>query len=321
MIEKITVVPNDVLLFRESKPFFAGESHVARSIFPLPQTLAGALRSFILLDGDFSEKAKECAGYKKEEPNFEVIGVFPMINGNEAVAIPINIVRTDKDEISIVKPGKFRNRLFLPHQGKPAGGLIPLDTLMEILSGKIENNIAILSILREKRIGIALNSTKTALNRYLYTVEFLRVDAISVWIKDWCWKKKEGILKVGGESRFASFYAEPLELSLDPVEGKRLFLYFATPAILGCSAVNTILRKITALTNGERPRSYLPVFGKPMAISGWDYAKNEPKGVRYAVPPGSLFFMSFDASITLPRYIKLGSITKLGYGLTFVGVW
>lgn len=320
MIEKITIVPNDVLLFRESRPFFAGESHVARSLFPLPQTIAGALRSFILVNGNFSEKAKKCAGYKKEEPEFEIVGVFPVIEGEEVVATPINVVKNNC-KISVVKPGEFKDRLFLPHEGKPAGGFIPFDMLMKILSEKIDNSIKPKKIPREKRIGIALDSTKTALEGHLYTVEFLRMDAISVWIKDWCWEKRGGTFKVGGESRFASFYTEPLELSFGSVEGKRLFLYFATPTILGRDAVDSILRKIEDVTNGRKPQLHLSVFGKPIPISGWDYAKNKPKGVKHAIPPGSLFFMGFDAPVALPKYLKLGALTKLGYGLTFVGVW
>jgi CRISPR-associated protein Cmr3 len=43
---KIIISPNDVLLFREAKQFDAGETHVARSILPAPQALAGAIRRF-----------------------------------------------------------------------------------------------------------------------------------------------------------------------------------------------------------------------------------------------------------------------------------
>lgn len=321
MIEKITIVPNDVLLFRESRPFFAGESHVARSLFPLPQTIAGALRSFILVNGNFSEKARKCAGYKKEEPEFEIVGVFPVIEGEEVVATPMNLVKTNKDNIPIVKPGEFNGRLFLPHKGKPVRGFIPINKLMEILSGKIDDNIEPEKLIKERRVGIALDSPKTALEGHLYTVEFLRMGAISVWVKDWCWDKDKGMLKVGGESRFAFFYSDSLELSFDPVKGERLFLYFATPTILGRDAVGSILSEIEKMTNGRKPQLHLSVFGKPIPISGWDYARNKPKGVRYAIPPGSLFFMRFDSPVTLPKYLKLGSLTKLGYGLTFVGVW
>lgn len=40
---------DDVLMFRDGRPFTAGESHVIQSLFPpSPLTLQGALRSYIL---------------------------------------------------------------------------------------------------------------------------------------------------------------------------------------------------------------------------------------------------------------------------------
>jgi CRISPR-associated protein Cmr3 len=45
----IFIEPTDVWLFRDGRPFSAGEGHVARSIFPpTPMTVQGALRSLIL---------------------------------------------------------------------------------------------------------------------------------------------------------------------------------------------------------------------------------------------------------------------------------
>ncbi len=45
----ITILPHDVWMFRDGRPFGAGTSYLARSVFPpTPETLQGALRSAIL---------------------------------------------------------------------------------------------------------------------------------------------------------------------------------------------------------------------------------------------------------------------------------
>ena len=45
----IFIEPTDVWLFRDGRPFSAGEEHTARSLFPpTPHTLQGAIRSLIL---------------------------------------------------------------------------------------------------------------------------------------------------------------------------------------------------------------------------------------------------------------------------------
>ena len=98
---RILIEPNDVLLFRESKPFLAGEGHLARSVFPLPQAIAGAIRSKILLNPkdiiktkyegfSFLKHVEEC-----EKNNLKVV-VYPSFY----VSIDINTVE-DLGEILI----------------------------------------------------------------------------------------------------------------------------------------------------------------------------------------------------------------------------
>ena len=46
---RLFIEPSDVLLFRDGKPFSAGDDHAARSIFPpSPRTFQGAVRAAIL---------------------------------------------------------------------------------------------------------------------------------------------------------------------------------------------------------------------------------------------------------------------------------
>jgi len=69
-------------------------------------------------------------------------------------------------------------------------------------------------------------------------------------------------------------------------------------------------------------RSVNFIGGKPVIFSGWDFVTRKPKPTRYAVPAGSVYFVEFEGEVKLDMpYLKLGKLTKLGYGLCFMGVW
>lgn len=59
---KLFIEPNDVLMFRDGRPFAGGDDHFARGVFPpSPATLYGALRSYILSNrwSEFNKFASE----------------------------------------------------------------------------------------------------------------------------------------------------------------------------------------------------------------------------------------------------------------------
>lgn len=61
----IFIDPSDVLLFRDGRPFSAGEGHRARSIFPpTPNTIQGVIRSKVLADrcGRYQQYKDGCLG-------------------------------------------------------------------------------------------------------------------------------------------------------------------------------------------------------------------------------------------------------------------
>jgi CRISPR-associated protein Cmr3 len=56
------------------------------------------------------------------------------------------------------------------------------------------------------------------------------------------------------------------------------------------------------------------LIGKPYLISGWDYANNKPKGNRYGIPEGSVYFVKFEGEFNWAKpYLKFGELNKLGY--------
>lgn len=355
---KIIIEPNDVLLFRESKPFMAGEGHLARSVFPLPQVIAGAIRSKILINSNFSDEAKELVGFKKDEPNFKILGNF-LFKDEEFFTTPLDIARAkDVDGYFFVKPLEVWNGKLIfggKHiHFKSVGGYLSYDNLVRYLKGELNEDelgdvVADGLFEKESRIGIKLGETKTTEEGYFYKVEFLRFKKdvkLSVWLGNGCESIKEslsdkGLIKLGGEGRFSKFKVEDenplnkLEYAWDEIKEKinrekRFKLYIATPLSVkdskGCFSWD-ISHCIEELKNENQKlnikiKRVYPLIGKPITFSGWDYATNNPKPNRYAIPDGSVYFVEFEGEIEHNEpYLKLGELAKLGFGLCFMGVW
>ena len=62
------------------------------------------------------------------------------------------------------------------------------------------------------------------------------------------------------------------------------------------------------------------VQGPALAISGWDVARNGPRGIRFAAPAGSVYF--FDDSGPIDRYLGgSGDNMAEGWGFALPGIW
>jgi CRISPR-associated protein Cmr3 len=349
---RILIEPNDVLLFRESKPFLAGEGHLARSVFPLPQAIAGAIRSKILVDSNFSDEAKKFVGFKAEEPEFEILGLF-IFKGEEYFPTPLDVAEAKGiDSYFFVEPLPLKkwNRFIFKGKTihfKRVGGFLSYKHMVDYLKGslkesELEDIVKEDLIKRESRVGIKLRDAKTTEEGFFYKAEFLRFGKnvkLSVWFRENGEKVKEflgekGLIKLGGESRFAKFEfdnknpLDELEKAWDEIKQginrrKRFKLYVATQLLIRNG--NSYTWSVKALLEKDLNISIKNVYsliGKPLTFSGWDYAENKPKPNRYAVPSGSVYFVEFDGKIDRDEpYLKLGGLTKLGYGLCFMGVW
>lgn len=242
---KIFIEPNDVLMFRDGKPFSAGDDHYARGIFPpSPSTFYGAIRSKIL-----SEKYPKYEGYSrsgnipadvKEEigtptsPGGLTITNFLLakkINGiiTPVFPIPKDVVRLKEEKtIFILKPdnelaGKIRTNisfnsitpLWLRNE-KPveeADGFIYQDMMEKYLQGVVPDELIDTDDLYQKdaRVGIKKDRIrKSAATGYLYSVEYFRLKEDVGFVVELSRVKslpKEGLLRLGGDHRSA-FYKE-----------------------------------------------------------------------------------------------------------------
>jgi CRISPR-associated protein Cmr3 len=59
--------------------------------------------------------------------------------------------------------------------------------------------------------------------------------------------------------------------------------------------------------------------GNPLAISGWDNARNGPRPTRFAAPAGSVYYIDSPVTESSPR--AFGNFTEEGFGLALPGIW
>jgi len=335
--------PNDVLLFRESKPFGI-DYHLARTTLPLPQTIAGALRSAIYLkDNSKADKI----GLGEEEPKFEIVGTF-FYKRNGEIELLAECPKDVTSDFSLVKPHSLEKLGVEIFQGsdvhfRPLDAFIRMSSIARYLNGEVERDDFVERsevFVKERRVGISLEEGKVARERHFYTAELLRIRddcGLAVWVQDNLSELNSGeIIRLGGEGRFVRLdrISEPKFLSdlqshWEEIRKRinkagRLKLYLATPAIFENGAytskpdINGLVEKL----GNVRIKNIYWLTGKPLVFSGWDYATKKPKATRYAIPAGSVYFVEFDGKLDIDKpYIKLGKLTRLGYGLCFVGVW
>ena len=359
------ISPYDILFFRESRDFSAGENHVAGSIEPLPHTIAGAIMGAIYEKGELDllnlrrtnsgvEKIPDPGNWK---PKFSILGTFfgfrKANDKGEArplFALPMDLVEVEgriaplrahplpDGRVGVVAEVKGKKVL---HFG-PRRAFIPAEVLKRYLSGDlndgphVEANIREVKDVyeRETRIGIGLNEKRTAQEGLLYRISALRLQeerekevleetVITVYfepgdekvIEDTIGEK--GLLKLGGESRFAGFEFKagsfPLKTGGDVKAGEKFKLYVATPLIVNGSSVRAFIEEEL-----KGKAHVVKVFtDRLIHVTGWDAVKKMPKPTYYALPPGTVIWLDAEKDLSIPP--KLGRMTWAGYGLVLVG--
>jgi len=248
---QLFIEPNDVLLFRDGKPFAAGEDHRAKSLFPpTPFTMQGAIRSKVLFDRGVNPHDYACASALAAELIQQIGGVGsgygqlrlrgPFVakrNGDGSITryfpLPADVVKVG-DNFIVSKP--LRDPPFSDNSPaaplwvytdaplKEARGWLAEQEFDKYLQGRTDFCVTPESdlVVREPRVGIALDYTRrSAKEGMLYAMEFLRlregvgfvmeVDGINPFTP------QRGFLQVGGEARAATYEVLPTLLPSLPV--------------------------------------------------------------------------------------------------------
>jgi CRISPR-associated protein Cmr3 len=255
---KIFIEPNDVLMFRDGKPFSGGDDHYARGSFPpSPATFYGAIRSKILSD-KFPQYEHYSRGYIPDDIKNEIgtpssIGTLSITNfllarriaGNiePVFSVPKDIVKIKaQEERFILKPeAQLANHiksnspihalipLWLKNEMpvEEVSGFISLETMNKYLEGSVPSKLIDNDDLftKEERVGIGKDRIrKTASTGLLYSVEYFRLKTDVGFIVELNGVKslpKEGLLRLGGDHRSA-IYKEITFQNLENIKVKQM---------------------------------------------------------------------------------------------------
>jgi CRISPR-associated protein Cmr3 len=255
---KLFIEPNDVLMFRDGRPFAGGDDHFARGIFPpSPATIYGALRSHILSNcwSEFT-KFKNNQGQIPEDVKKEIgtpteLGSLALCqftlakrNGNnieQLFPMPKDVVQekgVEDGKPCILTPLNLSSSKTITDL--PAGlsnMWSPTEKLMEAVSGflsSIEISKYLLGtapsiteadklVQTEERTGIQKSrKTRSAETGRLYSVEYFRMSESSgfaVEVENTKLLPDSGILRLGGDNRSAG-YTKALwnDIPIEPIK-------------------------------------------------------------------------------------------------------
>lgn len=243
---QLFIQPIDVWLFRDGRPFGAGEDHRAVSLFPpTPYTMQGAIRTKVLMDKgvDLADYAGRQAQPKTKEVGQE-IGFPGGDYGKLRLRGPFMAKRKEGGQVTRYFPlpadmvkvevnGKEQHLLVNPlHPNKSpyttniqtnllwvctheavteATGWLAEEELEKYLKGEVPAVTKASDLfVKEPRFGVAVDSgVKRPQEGLLYQVEFIRLqEGGGLWLKvDGVTLPKAGLLQLGGERKVA-YYEE-----------------------------------------------------------------------------------------------------------------
>lgn len=354
MTTSLIIEPLDLLLFRDGKPFSAGDDHLARSIFPpLPSTLTGFIRTKLFLDCDKDwEKVKGKfgdIGGPRGYGDFRLCGFSIRKNGVDYVPVPGDILKVkDTDEHISVKPccsdlhfkihSNFPAENYqhlwaaVPESLEETKGFISIDSLFDCLCGEIPKKVLSETefIERELRTSIEMNKdSHSAKEGQLFSVEFLRPKdgvAFHVRFDGVRWPGESGLDTLGGERRpvkweISNNWQPPSTDAIQHLIKKngRFKLVLLTPAVFDNGwqpgqRFKTIMKKM-----GIKARLVGAAVKRPIQIGGFDLKNERPKPMLPGAPAGSVYFyetQSGDAS-TLAHDLMFRCISDVDWEAGF----
>lgn len=345
--------PLDVLFLRDGRPFDASVPRATTRV-PLPQTVAGALRTWLLrrLGSNLKELATaikrgasfaEAAAVQGPKPaavgRLGVRGPWFVKDGERLVPTPATIhaaidIKEDlyrldplADDLpgwtpsnTEIRPLWLRGRV----RTEPRAGYLRPGGLGRFLAGgvplpdEIVDSEALYRF--EDRVGIEVNAdTRTVSEGMIYTIRLLRL--------------------VGGVSLAVDLIGEPEDLRVCPDdedvlplggEARRAIVRRARahdwPAASGDAGHGRlVLLTAPAPFGGWRPPSLPPIAAAVpgyLPISGWDLARGGPKPNRFAVEAGSVYFVDRNTKLSnRGGSLCRGEDAAVGWGTYVEGVW
>ncbi len=316
----IEIRPLDTLFFRDGKPFGMGEeTWSGSSVLPNPSVVWGALFSMLLSRGLVKQSDEHRLQIKK-------FFLYDQINAAGSVYLPVPLdIYEERKSKSVEKYfSKLETaenvvsnyplpQLLSPNTAKQVESLT--DAFMDIrdfygdyyLEGT--PTVVYMGAIYEKdyKIGIGRNkNSKSTEEGLLYRIELMELHPEwRFWVEmefagDF---PSEGIVKLGGEGKTASFRIMP-EAATKDIKNLNIGLqnkfrdnkdgcfklYFSSPTFFsdGCGLQ----------TLGNHFEVSAAIIGRPKSIGGFDVHKNEPKAMLKALPPGTVYYLKNTSGLT-----------------------
>jgi CRISPR-associated protein Cmr3 len=238
-MKQLFVQAQDVLLFRDGRPFDAADDHLARSIFPpLPTVMQGMVRSRYLAFKDVLLHDKnaiiKAVGTSTDYGPLRLRGPFMRLNDKLYMPVPADVYFDAADGVYkplqvLARPagqvGNIAGMRYLlgpPQDTRPSKhepGIVSIEDVRKSLDkGARYTDIALKTLYDdESRYGNGLRgASKSADLGRLYQVRYVRLregaglhlDVAAHWPD---WTENQGVLALGGESRAAYFSSASLD--------------------------------------------------------------------------------------------------------------
>lgn len=333
----IFIEAHDVWMFRDAKPFTAGEGFIARSTFPpFPQTVQGAIRSLVIEQSgishaDFRTRADETLLRKIGAPSIAkmdnaTLGDFWMrgpyvAHRNDGrvellVPTPLDVMRLKDDPDApavLLQPQPPNFVCNMPFEGwqmlvppdeaeyEPAGGWLRQADFERYLNGQPPKQVMTSSDIYELdgRVGLALDYTRRAHRESMfYSIEFARPQRdIGLLVEI-----PTGLLEPSG---FITLGGESRMGYYETVN-------FDLPANTYEGNIKVVLLTPAYFSDGWQPQNgdwsqwvgngklVSMALGRPDLISGWDVVRNQAKPLYHYVPAGSVYYFENATMPTIP---------------------
>jgi len=328
--EWLFIQASDVLMFRDSKPFAAGQNFKAHSMFPpTPRTMQGVIRSHYLdiqgvdwqvyANGNADPNILAAIGGPDDLGTLKLVGPFVAQETDENVGV-IRLVRAPLDLLQAKGDATGQKPIILSPEQHPSfkanmpfkdwralrsandvgmsdyenvAGWLDDQSFAAYLQGNPPEKIISDKCLfeRENRVGIALNRHRTAQESLFYEAEFIRT------------KVSTGLLVEVNAGLF------PDEQGVMAIGGEgrgghyRKVSYNPNLPPVGNGRIKIVLLTPAYFSGGWKPaeddwspwlgqgaRLVSVAIGKPLLISGWDLARKESRSLHHYLPAGSVFY-------------------------------
>ncbi len=345
--------PVDTLFFRDARPF--GPAGHARSGLPTPQTLAGAIRTWLLercgVDWDkFAAGVRDhgsvtaCLGSMGAEyvavGDVAIAGPWLMKYGEVLVPVPANL-RRPKGGTSgplrrldpLRKPPagwipREEGMLPLWHRGRERLAAIGSDEFLrpDGLRAYLEGGVPGVDKLVEakdlygadSRVGIGVNTaTGTAAMGLIYSVDLL---ALKPGVEFYAEVSghKSALVPLTEERPMLRWGGEGRSVAVHAAQASHRWPDVASKVGRG----RIILLTTPAALGGWKPEGMTLVSAAvrgSQAVSGWDLARGGPKPTRFMVPAGTVLFLPEGSRA--PSALGRLEDRKAGWGKFVEGSW